>query len=1212
MNRFLSFLFACGAMSVFAAVTPVKHGEVNYIVENGKVVITGLSSRLVTDLIIPEKIGSLPVTKIAADAFELGERLISVTIPATVTEIGEYAFKGCDQLEAVYISDLAAWCKIDFANEFANPLSIAGTLYVGSEVVTSVTIPSTLNQVKPFTFVGCQTLKSVEIASGVTEIGESAFEGCGALETFKLPATVTTVGESAFAICDSLVEVTLPEGVKTVEDYAFLGCAGLTDVTLPVSLTEMGDAAFLSAAPESLTGPYLPSGMSPKNLTLVVVPEGITALSEDAFAECEALTTVKMPSTVKTIGDRAFGGCFDLEQLSIPSSTTQIGEYAFYGVALTSVRISAGVKTISEGAFYYCPNLTSVVIRNGVEQIEASAFEGCGKLAEVELPASVTSVGRYAFIDTAPAKMKFKGVPPTTVGANAFDATNGYYANNSAKAWNAVIQNGKWNGLTMSAYTAGNEPAEVTTQINVVQVIFDANGGSGSKVSKRIVGTALTAPTAPIRDGYTFKGWTPAVPKTVPAANATYIAQWEQKPVEIKKYLITFDANGGIGSQKSQQVEGAKLEVPTVTREGYTFKGWIPAVSENEKVPSKDTTYKAQWQVNQYTITFNANGGAGGETRTQDYGTSLVPPMVTRKDYTFTGWSPAVPKTVPATNATYTAQWKLTTVDILSLDVTENAKKKQATIKGCNQQISGYLEIPQEINGNTVVAIADGAFKGETKLTKVTLPNTITSIGKDAFKDCVNLDVNAIIMPNQPKLKVGKGAFTGCKVTEVSAVPGEPLTSAQLGKAVGYKAATTASGLKVNAKTGDITATFKKSGTYEAVLFKPGASLKAIRIKVGDMPKLTIKMDGADAGCSVKGAGEYLMGKKVSLSAKASKEKIFLGFYDAQGKQLTSAMKYPYVMGREDVTFTAKFTVEDITIDTSALTSKTWQVGETVNVTIPVTAESGVKSVKAAKLPSGLKLSKTKDNRWQVTGSPKKVGDYTVTFTVGTVQKKQKTVTITMMVIAETVTINTSAVKNKTLNVGQAVRGLTIGASSTSGIKSVKASKLPSGMKVQLVNGVWQLTGAPKKAGTYTVTLTITTKANTKVTETFTLTVALIPEWAVKTYVGEVVNVWEDDDGEVETWGTAQVTLHATGEVEGNISLDDGLFASLSGTAKLLESSTNKVRLQVTVPWFDPDGKADGKVKTELIINNNNGTITLDYRDSTKDSYVTGRLNAVK
>jgi hypothetical protein len=320
---------------------------------------------------------------------------------------------------------------------------------------------------------------------------------------------------------------------------------------------------------------------------------------------------------------------------------------------------------------------------------------------------------------------------------------------------------------------------------------------------------------------------------------------------------------------------------------------WEPAVPAT--TPATNATYTAQWKKNTvtptlYTITFNANGGVGGTTVTQAAGTTLTAPTVTREGYTFVKWEPAVPATTPATNATYTAQWKLTTVDLRSLEVTENAKKKQATIKGCYQQISGYLEIPPEINGNTVVAIADGAFKGQTKLTKVTLPNTITSIGKDAFAGCSNLDVNAIKMPNQPKLKVGKGAFTGCKVEEVKAVPGEPLTSVQLGRAAGYKAATTASGLKLNTKTGDLTATFKKSGTYEAVFFKPGANLKAVRIDVGDMPKLTIKMEGADAGCSVKGEGSYLMGKKVSLSAKASKEKIFLGFYDANNVLITDAM----------------------------------------------------------------------------------------------------------------------------------------------------------------------------------------------------------------------------------------------------------------------------------------------------------------------------------
>jgi hypothetical protein len=167
-------------------------------------------------------------------------------------------------------------------------------------------------------------------------------------------------------------------------------------------------------------------------------------------------------------------------------------------------------------------------------------------------------------------------------------------------------------------------------------------------------------------------------------------------------------------------------------------------------------------------------------------------------------------------------------------------------------------------------------------------------------------------------------------------------------------------------------------------------------------------------------------------------------------------------------------------------------------------------------------------------------------------------------------------------------------------------------MKVQCINGTWQLTGAPKKAGTYTVTLTITTKANTKVTETFTLTVALIPEWAVKTYVGDVVNAWEDVWGREEVSGRAEITLTATGLVKGGVYCEDGTYAFVNTTAKLLDSTAKKVRLQVTVPWFDPYGNPDGKVKTELIINNNNGTITLDYCDFTKDSYVTGRLDAVK
>jgi hypothetical protein len=116
--------------------------------------------------------------------------------------------------------------------------------------------------------------------------------------------------------------------------------------------------------------------------------------------------------------------------------------------------------------------------------------------------------------------------------------------------------------------------------------------------------------------------------------------------------------------------------------------------------------------------------------------------------------------------------------------------------------------------------------------------------------------------------------------------------------------------------------------------------------------------------------------------------------------------------------------------------------------------------------------------------------------------------------------------------------------------------------------------------------------------------VALLPEWAVKTFSGEVVNVWEG----YETWGTAQVTIFSTGDVRGEVSLNDGAFAYLSGTAKLLESSTNKVRLQIVVPWFDAEGKADGKAKTDLVIQKTGQGVTLSYLDVAKDSSVIGTL----
>ena len=124
------------------------------------------------------------------------------------------------------------------------------------------------------------------------------------------------------------------------------------------------------------------------------------------------------------------------------------------------------------------------------------------------------------------------------------------------------------------------------------------------------------------------------------------------------KYTITFDTNGGSEIAPITQDYGTKITAPdNPTRKGYTFKGWDKEIPET--MPAENITVKAQWEINQYTITFDTNGGSEIAPITQDYGTEITAPdNPTRKGYTFRGWDKEIPKTMPAENITITARWK--------------------------------------------------------------------------------------------------------------------------------------------------------------------------------------------------------------------------------------------------------------------------------------------------------------------------------------------------------------------------------------------------------------------------------------------------------------------------------------------------------------------------------------------------------------------------
>ena len=210
-----------------------------------------------------------------------------------------------------------------------------------------------------------------------------------------------------------------------------------------------------------------------------------------------------------------------------------------------------------------------------------------------------------------------------------------------------------WDKEIPETMPAENITVKAQWEINQYTITFDTNGGNEVAPITQDYGTEITAPADPTRKGYTFKGWDKEIPKTMPAENMTVKAQWE-----INQYTITFDTNGGSEIAPITQNYGTEITAPdNPTRKGYTFKGWDKEIPET--MPADNITVKAQWEINQYTITFDTNGGSEIAPITQDYGTEITAPdNPTRKGYTFKGWDKEIPKNMPAENITITARWR--------------------------------------------------------------------------------------------------------------------------------------------------------------------------------------------------------------------------------------------------------------------------------------------------------------------------------------------------------------------------------------------------------------------------------------------------------------------------------------------------------------------------------------------------------------------------
>ena len=277
------------------------------------------------------------ITSIGYSAFGCCESLTSIAIPASVTSIGGYAFYNCTGLNAVYITDIAKWCGIEFKDVYSNPLYYAKKLYLNDEMVIDVVIPYSVTSIGDYAFYNCENLSRFSIPDGVTTIGDSAFENCDRLLYVTIPDSVTSIGSSAFSGCSWLSSVTIPDNVEKIGAHTFFDCRSLESITIGDGVISIGNSAFYYCY----------------NLASITIPDSVTSIGDSAFYYCDSLTSVIIPDNVTGIGDYAFYNCYNLTSINIPDSVTSIGGNAFsFCTSLTSITIPDNVTSIGAHAFY--------------------------------------------------------------------------------------------------------------------------------------------------------------------------------------------------------------------------------------------------------------------------------------------------------------------------------------------------------------------------------------------------------------------------------------------------------------------------------------------------------------------------------------------------------------------------------------------------------------------------------------------------------------------------------------------------------------------------------------------------------------------------------------------------------------------------------------------------------------------------------------------